>query len=430
MCGIAGYSLNKASKINARALSHALLTAIETRGRMSSGVAFPLDDNIGVYKDAVAGSNLPLRSMPRDTKTAIMHTRYATQGSPSVNDNNHPVWSPYGTIALVHNGVIWNDYSLRAGALSTVPMPEVDTAVIPALLEMKGLEGISQLAGDAAVAWLETADTDTLHLARIESSPVTYTNLEDGSFVFASTKPLLLRALDSLDLKYGEVFTMAELDYFQVKGGVIMSYTECPEPYRYGTGVAASTRGATSGGHTTTTSTSTSKELVVLDNRDNPNYDEDYYDAMDRLADKFSEEDHAVLDAAWREMSIDAAKDLFQTPKHSMKFSEAESGDDKVGPRFFTIDTEGNMETYDDLDELETRLLYLAGTTPTDEGFGTDKEKWVNHFADIGSFGFEKDEMISWVEEPSEIVYFQDPDGEGLGYIRDGVSLISSMAGR
>lgn len=419
MCGIAGFSLNKNSKINARSLAHALLTQIETRGRMSSGVAFPSSDGgINVYKDAVAGSNLPLRVMPRNTKTAILHTRYATKGSPTVNDNNHPVWSPNKTIALVHNGVIWNDYSLRQGPLMNAVMPEVDTAVIPALFEGEGIKsGTKKLAGDAAVAWLDVNDVNALNLARIESSPTVYTNLEDGSYVFASTTSLLTAALKSMSLRHGQIFAMAELEYHVVRGGVIWSHNELPEPEGFRLGLAASTRGATAGGHTTTTTTPIGQSLVPKPGPA-PKSDED----IDREVDEFVAKETAATNAWDYADSLDSP--MFRDDDLTPQFKAAEDGS-----RFFTVDHDGNMETYKDLDELETRLLYLAGRSE-DNALASGMAKWINHFSDVGSFGFDGESMISWVEEPTEIAYHEDANSDGLEYIRDGVGIISLLAGR
>ena len=71
------------------------------------------DGSTGFYKQPRPGSQLSLGELPRDARTVILHTRFATQGSTSDNRNNHPVISPEGNIALVHNGVISNDHLLR-----------------------------------------------------------------------------------------------------------------------------------------------------------------------------------------------------------------------------------------------------------------------------------------------------------------------------
>lgn len=449
MCGIAGFSLNAASTINARALAHALLTAIERRGAMSSGIAYPgVNGGIEVYKDAVAGSNLPLRTVPRNTKTAILHTRFATKGSPQDNTNNHPVWSPYSTIALVHNGVIWNDMSLRFGSLREFDefMPEVDTACIPALLESKGVAGISELAGDAAVAWLDVADPHTLHLARIESSPVAYTNLADGSFVFASTPSLLRAALESMQLEHGEVFSQSELDYYRLRGGVIWNYTAVPQPVGYRSGLAASTRGATSGGHTSTGSSYVGREAVTGTTKDtggslfttNDKGETEFApvnetDQMEARAMALLE---AEVDKIAAEEGTGAAPDQRQWDSISWGTADADEGEEGfIGgvPQYYTVDVDGNMESYETLEELETKLLYLAGRNGDEQAFGEGKVKWVNYFSDIGSFGFESETLISWLTEPDELQALSataEKHDLDLSYIKDGVSLLAGMVGR
>lgn len=417
MCGIAGFSLNKTSKVNARALSHHLLAAIEWRGHMAAGAAFPTaEGEIQIIKDPVSGSNLPLRGMPRNTKTAILHTRLATQGSHHDNSNNHPLPSPEGRIVLTHNGVIWNDAQIRKTSLATCEnLPEVDSTVIPALFEQVGILGVAELSGDAAVGWLDKEDLDILHLARIESSPVAYTHLEDGSFVYASTPSLLMAGLESAGLKHGAVFQLNELDYVQVKGGVIWNLQQTPEPEGFGLGYAASWRDATSGGHGSTTNKGSFFGVT------NPNAEDD--------EDPWTEEDARRVDAAWA--AAGGRRPIFEDDDMINDPDFDENGvyvGSNIGPRFYTVDTFGNMTTYDDLEAMEKALLHKAGMTT--EGFGDGKSRWVNHFQDIGSFGFDGEAPISWVDEPSEAVYHEAESLEGIGYIRDGVVLLKGMAGR
>lgn len=228
MCGIAGFSLAPNSKIKARELSNALLTAIEDRGYMASGFGFHHDGIHGYHSAATPGSSLSLKHMPRKAKTAILHTRLATHGSVEDNRNNHPVTSPDFNIALVHNGVIYNHADVRTQL--TGNLPPVDTSVIPALIEQRGLQAIDELDGDAAIAWLDKRDPDMLHLARYQHSPLTMAQLDDGSFVFASTEALLWRALIQLDLPPTWMYTASELEYFTIKFGVIVGKEMLPAP--------------------------------------------------------------------------------------------------------------------------------------------------------------------------------------------------------
>ncbi len=231
MCGIGGFSLSADSKIHPRQLANAMLTALEDRGYMASGVAWQTrDGSSGYYKDAVNGSSLKLKRMPKSASTVICHTRLATHGSTSDNRNNHPVLSPERSIALVHNGVIYNHSTVRK---SLAPIDfDVDTAVIPALIEADPtLDRLRDLDGDAAIAWLANDKHGTLHLARLEHSPMVIAQLDDGSFVFASTEALLWRVLIQLDLTPDFMKTVAEYTHLRVVDGVITEWTTL-EPSR------------------------------------------------------------------------------------------------------------------------------------------------------------------------------------------------------
>lgn len=228
MCGIAGFSLTPNSRIKSRQLANAMLTAIEDRGYMASGFGYWYKDQMGYHSEAKPGSALSLKFLPRKAETVILHTRLATHGSVNDNRNNHPVTSPSGAIALVHNGVIYNHDTVR----KTIDgkLPDVDTSVIPAIIEQQGIGAINKLDGDAAIAWLDRSQQGVMHLARYQHSPLTMAQLEDGSFVFASTEALLWRVLIQLDLAPMWMQEAKELDYFTIKNGIIMSQEMLPEP--------------------------------------------------------------------------------------------------------------------------------------------------------------------------------------------------------
>jgi hypothetical protein len=240
MCGIGGFSLSAESKVHPRQLSNALLTALEDRGYMASGYAFQTPDGVsGHAKAAIPGSGLALKGMPKNANNVIVHTRLATHGSTKDNRNNHPVLSPSGDIALVHNGVIYNHQEVRS-TLDRIPF-EVDTAVIPALIEKYGgVSELTQLDGDAAISWLSGDDHGTLHLARLSHSPVCVVQIEDGSFIFASTEALMWRVLTQLNLMPVFMENLAEFAYMQIKAGVITQVEQLTRPthtsygYNYG----------------------------------------------------------------------------------------------------------------------------------------------------------------------------------------------------
>lgn len=219
MCGIAGFSLSNTSKVNPRKLAHTLLSGIESRGGQASGVAWQSAKGSGVFKQDVAGSLLPLKSMAKDATVAVLHTRLATHGSVKVNANNHPVLSPDKSISLVHNGVIYNHDIVREKF--NFKLPEVDTAVIPAVLQKFGFDRFDVLDGDASVAWLDENDRGTLRVGRLSHSPLCIAQLHDGSFVFASTEAILRKAIESLGLSFSYIGTVEERTLFTVHAGRI-----------------------------------------------------------------------------------------------------------------------------------------------------------------------------------------------------------------
>ena len=253
MCGIGGFSLSNTSKLNPRKLSNSLLTEMDIRGNQASGYAYQSRNASGFYKNAVAGAKLNLKGMPKSAQSVILHTRYATHGKTSVQANNHPVQSPDSSISLVHNGVIYNHDLVRAELDGK--LPEVDTSVIPAILQQfdRNTDKFSMLDGDAAVAWLDENDLGVLKVARISHSPLFIAQLKDGSFVFASTESILKSALKRAGVKAEFMTEVQERKLLTVRAGRLDGFEDLPETdpkfqdsawYSYG-----NYRNMTSGGH-------------------------------------------------------------------------------------------------------------------------------------------------------------------------------------
>lgn len=253
MCSIAGYSLSTNSKIQPRKLAKALLREMDVRGNQASGYAWQSSTASGIYKRDVAGAQLSMKPMSRGTRVAVLHTRYATHGSITDNANNHPVLSPDRSVALVHNGVIYNHDIVRG----EIPhkLPDVDSSVIPALLQefQRNTDSFDKLDGDASVAWLDDNDRLTLKLARISYSPLVIAMLADGSFVFASTEAMLLTALDRAKLSPTYLETISERTLLTIENGVLIDVDTLlemdPKYEQKFSGGYGGWRSMTSGGH-------------------------------------------------------------------------------------------------------------------------------------------------------------------------------------
>ena len=257
MCGIAGFSLSTKSRINVRKLSNSLLSELDIRGNQASGFAFQTRTSQGSFKKATSGASLPLKTMPRSTRSAILHTRYATHGSINDMSNNHPIPSPDKTIQLVHNGVIYNHDIVRSEL--DFKLPEVDSSVIPAILQQfdRDFNKLNMLDGDAAIAWLDKTDLGVMRVARVNHSPLFISQLKDGSFVWASTQEILTRALRKTGLKPTYAESVPERTLLVIRDGMLAGVEALPETdpqfvdHRW-TGAYNSYRNMTSGGHGST----------------------------------------------------------------------------------------------------------------------------------------------------------------------------------
>lgn len=478
MCGIAGFSSPAGATINARHLAHNLLKEIENRGSHASGFSFAnTDGTFGIYKRDKPGSQLPLHELPRNADTVILHTRYATQGSPKINQNNHPVVSTDNKIALVHNGVISNDWRLRDELGLEQKHGTVDSLVIPSLIAQQGMRSLSKLSGYAAIAWVDVRQPGMLNIAKLKTSPVAYTWLYDGTLVFASTKPLLTAALRAAGYEYGGVFELGDSRFMQVAGGFIMEHEEAPRmTYDYGSYQRHSN--ATSGGHgtpATPTVTNPSRETpkVTTDPKEatehasctvggqdaSGNQDDSvgsggnvqaYYEDLDRWrADKAKrdENDQKIAMRAMGRgsenetpMAMDKDHEDFWDKHTEDTIAQMETvfqqmrgeseGVEIVNDGFYIMDNDGAIEHYPTLDDLEGKLRWLGKMTRTDADLWGDVPEeinWINHIVDLGSV--DGDELISWVDDSSDIDNHESPAVRHLSYVRDGVYKLATLKG-
>ena len=201
MCGIAGYFCFGEDRPSKEILSN-LLVNTEIRGRDSTGVSFVKDGALVVHKSPFKGSEFVTKNEDwlslRDDdipKYMIMHCRATTQGSEKNNMNNHPVFRD--GLAIVHNGVIYNDDDLYK-EFKFDRDAQVDTEIILALLESKREENwlsrvkqIDNLRGGFAVGAIDTAIPNTLCLFRHSNPIVIAVDTKNNILYFASTKEII-----------------------------------------------------------------------------------------------------------------------------------------------------------------------------------------------------------------------------------------------
>ena len=178
MCGIVGY-------IGDKDVSSVLMSGLwklEYRGYDSSGIAVIDDGDLKVRKSF--GKLMQLQELlqrePVGGSLGIGHTRWATHGEPS-DQNAHPQTDCNGKIAVVHNGIIENYYTLKEELIKRrhIFKSTTDTEVIAHLIEeeFRGdlkeavLRAVEKLKGSFAIAVISEDQPDRI-VAYRKGSPL------------------------------------------------------------------------------------------------------------------------------------------------------------------------------------------------------------------------------------------------------------------
>jgi hypothetical protein len=136
MCGIAGFYLRdpeKASKEAVEVMIDAMLDSIDSRGGDACGLLAVGDKEIWLEKQPERSKffSRDRAEVPFHPKYVLLHTRFATLGSPINEENNHPV--EYDGVYVTHNGHI-NNHEDMFKKCKVDRQAEVDTAIIPVLM--------------------------------------------------------------------------------------------------------------------------------------------------------------------------------------------------------------------------------------------------------------------------------------------------------
>lgn len=178
----------------------------EIRGTDATGFAFNTREHLTIYKRPLAAHKLHLH-LKDDANIIMGHTRMATQGDKSDNRNNHPFSGKVsGTeFALAHNGVLQNDFKLRAEMnLPSTPI-ETDSYIAVQLLENSNVinsDSIAKMAEKVLGSFVFTIldDKNNMYFVKGDNPLVLYHYENYGFYVYASTKEILDRALTKLGL--------------------------------------------------------------------------------------------------------------------------------------------------------------------------------------------------------------------------------------
>src|ERR671939_633892 len=114
MCGIAGYSLARSSRLDRTLAAQALLAGIAERGADAVGYAHRAEGERVVVHKQRSGASVLLDQVgiPQQATEVLVHVRDYTKGHPTIAANNHPI--RHGAVVGIHNGIIFNDDELLA----------------------------------------------------------------------------------------------------------------------------------------------------------------------------------------------------------------------------------------------------------------------------------------------------------------------------
>jgi len=223
MCGIFGLLASENAALTPGVvleMTNHLFRLSESRGKEAAGAAIRTPTSLLVCKTPASASHLirshSYRRLFHDAFdrangsvnrgaigvpfAVLGHSRLVTSGAQGVNDNNQPVFKDGALV--VHNGIIVNDDSIWREFPSMTRLCDVDTEVIPSLIQHFRREGRSlaggvqatfrHIEGAASIAVL-FSDTDSVALATNTGSLYTCTSETRDILVFASEEYILDR---------------------------------------------------------------------------------------------------------------------------------------------------------------------------------------------------------------------------------------------
>lgn len=240
MCGIATYNLTDKEAHASQAIARSALCSLVDRGRDASGMAWRgTDGRIIVAKAAIPGTRAADGATGRrmTSPVGLVHTRWATKGSPESNENNHPILA--GGIVGVHNGHCSNDDALISRLRGYKRKGQVDSEAIFATIGHGSgplVGNLGRIRGSAAIAWFDRSENETAprtsHVARLARSPLWFATTTGGSFVAASTRYHVTRALADSGLTGTSLVEVPEGIYFSVTEGAVSEWQTVAPFYR------------------------------------------------------------------------------------------------------------------------------------------------------------------------------------------------------
>lgn len=174
--------------------------AAEERGTDASGISYVKNGKVTIYKKAKPSHKMKF-TFPEGITAVMGHTRLTTQGNQKFNFNNHPFYGKADKeFAFAHNGVLYNDDTLRKEKQLPKTCIETDSYVAVQLLEKQGkidFDSLKSIAEDVQGNFTFTIidQYNTLYFVK-GSSPMFLIYFEKlGIFAYASTESIMSKSM-------------------------------------------------------------------------------------------------------------------------------------------------------------------------------------------------------------------------------------------
>lgn len=222
-------------------LTQALANAAEERGTDAAGISYIRDGRVIIYKRPKPAHKMKF-NIPENTVAVMGHTRLATQGNQKFNQNNHPFYGHADKeFAFAHNGVLYNDTSLRKEKNLPETHIETDSYIAVQLLEQQkklDFESLKNMAEDVLGNFVFTVlDTNnTLYFVK-GNNPLYLIYFEYlGLYIYSSTKSIMDNALKTVGIQYEKytIIKVCEGDIISINAdGKIDTGRFTPEDYSF-----------------------------------------------------------------------------------------------------------------------------------------------------------------------------------------------------
>ena len=181
-------------------LTQSLANAAEERGTDAAGISYIRDGQVKIFKRPKPAHRIHYNAP--DNVTAIMgHTRLATQGDKKKNYNNHPFAGHADKeFAFAHNGVLYNDNTLRRDKRLPDTHIETDSYIGVQLIEQQGkldFDSLRDMAESVQGNFTFTVldEDNSLYIVK-GSNPMYLIHFEAlGLYIYASTESIMKKAI-------------------------------------------------------------------------------------------------------------------------------------------------------------------------------------------------------------------------------------------